>query len=303
MPAPRSTDRALLEQALSVPAKAFILGEYAVLGGLPAVVATFGPRFGLRFRESEKTGELFDPRSPAGLLAARANPPLATARYQFEDPFEGTGGFGASTAQFALLYMALAHEEGGVSAERGELEWYAAWELYREITSGQPLPPSGADLIAQWRGGVCAFDPRGEYFQATFKGIGGNPACADLWEAFDWTGILVFSASAQEGRKVNTHEHLARLAQLGVTPQAFSDAPEMRGLLAGLREPLFRGLDAIRGNDAAGLGRAMEAYAGELARLGLEARATGKTGTRSASSRACSVSKARARCRPTRFSS
>src|SRR5207237_74228 len=95
--------------------------------------------------------------SPGGRLLewARAEG-VAPIEIEFEDPHEGAGGFGASSAQFALLYRAL--------AERAGLEPSApaAWRRYRQLTAvgaGEGLAPSGADLVAQWLGGICDFDP------------------------------------------------------------------------------------------------------------------------------------------------
>jgi mevalonate kinase len=222
-----SQDRA---RASSIPGKAFLLGEYAALAGLPAVVAALGPRFELHAGDAgpEAGADGFAAESPAGKLLAGAG-----RGFRFRDPYEGAGGFGASTAQFALAYQALG--SGPLTAE-------AAWRKYRELSSG-----SGADLVAQWLGGVTLFDPRGGFH------------AEDLSRSLDWSWLLVFSATGIAGRKTQTHSHLAGLA---------ADVPRLGARLLPLVE---NALAAIRNGDDLGLGLLMDGYAQALSREGLEA--------------------------------
>lgn len=245
---------ALESPLYSAPGKVFVLGEYAILGGLPAVVASVGPRFGLNLRSGAASE--FHPQSPAARLLDWADHAGALSNvgnalefpFEFRDSFGGHGGFGASTAQFALAYRALAELHGW---EQG---WEKVWKLYRELTAGKGVfSPSGADLVAQWQGGVVLFEPAAE-----------KPVCANLWRDFDWSDLLVFSAAAQEGRKVATHSHLDALSGNG----------GFERLLESLRPWLSQGINAIRENHAAGLGDAMNGYASALFEAGLELGAT-----------------------------
>jgi hypothetical protein len=106
---------------------------------------------------------------------------------EWVDPYQGAGGFGASTAQFALAYFAFMQ----ASAERAETagDWKSAWDLYRSLMGSDVLVPSGADLVAQWQGGVVEFDPR--LFRAGVD-PGAQPVVEDLWQCFDWSQLLVF---------------------------------------------------------------------------------------------------------------
>ncbi len=225
----------------SIAGKVFVLGEYAVLGALPAVVASLGPRFELR-PCGTGPAEVFHPESPAGrFLNSVARDEKRV--FEFFDPFSGNGGFGASTAQFALLYAAL----HGVNDS-----WQSVWRKYRDLTAESPVPPSGADLVAQWHGGVIRFQ--------------GDLVCEDLWDAFDWSKLLVFTATAQSGRKVITHEHLQTLARRSLFQENSS-------FLLQLMTPLTGGIEAIRENDAVKLGSAMSSYAAVLNQAGLESKA------------------------------
>ncbi|MBC7691016.1 MAG: hypothetical protein H7222_04555 [Methylotenera sp.] len=234
----------------SIAGKVFILGEYAVLRGLPALVAATSPRFALRSaaRNGSVVGKTnhteYAPASPAGRFLHWACKNPSDIPFEFIDPLLGAGGFGASTAQFALL----------VELELGQVGWKRAWELYRKLMtpSESPvsadaagaagIPPSGADLVAQWQGGVQLFDPT----KATTE---------DLTQALSWSDFLIFSATGIAGRKVATHEHLAKL-------QNFSTES--------LEKPLFDGIAAIRAGDRARLGQCLGQYADALHELGFE---------------------------------
>ena len=236
-----------LKTEYSIAGKVFILGEYAALAGHPALVATLSPRQKLLVvNPALDTFEKFHAHSPLGLLQDWAKsqgfPPLA---FSFEDPIPGKGGFGASTGQFAMAYFAYAERNINI-----ESSWRAAWQLYRELTQVETLPPSGADLVAQWQGGVVFFDPR-------------EPTCTNVWSDFDWSSLLIFSATAQAGRKVATHEHLALLSQRGF--------PEKDGeLLKALERTLRSGFVAIQQDDAGLLAQSMNQYASILHDAGLE---------------------------------
>jgi mevalonate kinase len=214
----------------SCAGKVFLLGEYAALSGLPSLVAAVGPRFGLRVGGTSA----FASESPVGRLLAWAGEPALS--FSFEDPHDGAGGFGASTAEFALAYLALAETRGWDDSRR---RWDACWSLYRELTG---MRPSGADLVAQWRGGVTLFDGR-------------ERRASDLFPLFDWSGTLVFSAAHQPGRKLATHEHLATLPSF--------DPASLEPLVAA-------GVRAVGEGAVESFGRALTAYAEALSSEGLE---------------------------------
>lgn len=247
-------DRESVIASYSAPGKVFILGEYAVLGGLPSVIAAVGPRFTLDLLADDE-GDSFHPQSPvARLLDWAGRLGAATTSVRFNDAQAAgskAGGFGASTAQFALIYRALADHENW------DTSWEKVWALYRELTRaqrGEGFPPSGADLVAQWSGGIRLFQMKGECAAIT----------EDLSGPFDWSRVLVFSAGEQQGRKVATHEHLATL----------KDRTRFGELLSALEKPLTRGIAAIREGNVKTLGSALTEYADVLAQAGLEIPAT-----------------------------
>jgi hypothetical protein len=116
------------------------------------------------------------------------------------------------------------------------------------------IAPSGADLVAQLRGGVTLFDPA-------------SLTCADLWAGFDWSRLLIFVPDAQPDRKVATHAHLKALS-------GGREAKWRERLFSRLERPLMRGLFAIARRDIRALGRAMNDYADVLADSRLEIQRT-----------------------------
>lgn len=184
----------------------------------------------------------FHPQSPAGRLLDVARG-VRERSFKFVDPHQGAGGFGASTAQFALVYGALAEEAGW------DLSPQAVRRVYRELLIGdaisQTLPPSGADLIAQLSGGVVKFDAARE-------------TVTQHAESADWRRLLVFSATSQAGRKVPTHEHLARLGTLKA------------GLVIALSSLVDRAEQALANEDGAAFGAVLTEYAEALSAGGLE---------------------------------
>lgn len=236
--------------SFEIPGKVFVLGEYAVLAGEPILGAAIGPKFKLtaELRPEHSDGRPniigapFAEQSPAGRLLAASSP--VHWSFDFTDPLQGAGGLGASTAQFALAYAVLAQEHSWL------MDWKTVWQKYRALFSDQKIKPSGADLVAQWRGGVSYFDPKEMY-------------CLDVWPILDWSKLLVFSASHQLGRKTATHEHLSKLEQSGQIAQDSS-------LILELKKSLYPGLEAVRQGDLISLGQAMDQYADTLWHADLE---------------------------------
>ncbi len=215
---------------ISIPSKVFLLGEYAVLTGASAWLSAVSPRFELRDGASTK----FHPESPAGkFLASQGRNEVAGT---FVDPWEGRGGFGGSTAEFAVA----AYREG----VRAPLD---AWRAYRELSRDEnpTRRPSGADLIAQWSGGTVEWDPKSEKITDLTHEIGALP-------------ILIFSATHLPNRKTVTHSHLETLASSSLS-------------FGSLLPSLERAREGLRLRKWTEVGHAFSAYADSLSHLGLEA--------------------------------
>lgn len=214
-----------------------MIGEYVALSGGPALVCAIEPRFEFG-APSEELGPAarFHPDSPAGRLAGEIN----FVPFAFKDPYEGRGGFGASTAQFIAAWRAAGNPLS---------ETEVVWRAYR-ARAGQPRP-SGADLVAQLTGEAVWVGFRDDGMALTVEA--------------ESSGLLarmrVYSATRIEGRKTATHEHLRSLGAEGVIAPALRAT--LRAILSGARDALSR-------EDGVALGRAMDDYAEALHAAGLE---------------------------------
>jgi mevalonate kinase len=111
----------------------------------------------------------------------------------FSDPFESSGGFGASSAQFVLLYKAylkLAYKQFNISQFINE---------YRKLACDEndSSKPSGADCVAQY------------YNHHVFFNSANNSVEKVEWNFLD-IDFLIFKT----GTKVPTHQHLKDLQKI-----------------------------------------------------------------------------------------
>lgn len=191
---------------ISVPSKTFLIGEYAVLSGGPALVLLHEPVFDISIEVlGTKSGIDFHSESPAGLYCRQKN--LGLSQFSFVDPHGGRGGFGASSAQFLAAWLTAQSEAVGGSLvgvlnsliERDPLGRVSMKEEtvsrilrdYRSVLSG---PASGADVLAQLLGYVSLIDQNRR-----------------LWESWSWVFEKYTFSIYRTGLKVQTHVHLNQL--------------------------------------------------------------------------------------------
>jgi mevalonate kinase len=178
----------------SVPAKTFLVGEYVALDGGPSIIVNTNPRFELVLQPANigaagSGSALFVGSSPAGRYIAKYPDAFDGQDAEFIDPFQGKGGLGASSAQFALACAA--HKEWK-SLDPSTFDWSELLTEYRSCAwNGVGTPPSGADVVAQLTGGITYFDARGS-------------TAGQLEWNFPKLGFTLF----RTGSKLPTHEHL-----------------------------------------------------------------------------------------------
>jgi len=180
---------------LSVGSKTFLIGEYLALRGGPALVAVTQPRFSL---DLSSQGEAFHHQSPAGRLIQESS---AKASLRFFDPHTGAGGFGASTAQFVLSYVALKAEQMGFAAALAEIRADSGQGLletyWRCSSESSAVRPSGFDVLAQIFGGLVSLDLR---------------AKAKISSTHSWPMRGLSFTLIRTGAKLATHEHLKEVS-------------------------------------------------------------------------------------------
>lgn len=206
---------------LSVGSKVFLMGEYLALDGGPALLASLEPRFQMKVTKQNTlpaaaVSELANvsPLSPAGIFYQNNYKALSQYQFEFQDPYAGKGGWGASSAQYAML-AAFYYGQSTIQTEaQWNLDLHQVDQEYlkitRENTAG--LPPSGMDVLAQLRGGLVFIDRN--------KGRLDNL----IWP-FNDISFLMFAT----GVKIATHTHLQNLynSDFGELPfEALRDSAE-----------------------------------------------------------------------------
>lgn len=196
---------------ISVPSKSFFAGEYSALNGGPAITVATAPRFELRVRAGAGWTTGINKDSPAGKLIQQHSLFFNQFDLEFFDPHMGRGGWGASTAQFLAAYRLL-HWQGTADERKGDQEnGHESYFDHEKLTSpmvtgllenykqvawdGRGLPPSGADLIGQLKGGFTFFEKRK------------NLITSLKWAFSDLEFYLI-----PTGAKVATHHHLQELS-------------------------------------------------------------------------------------------
>lgn len=227
----------------SAPSKTFLAGEYLALDGGPTLLVTTEPRFEMEVTKG--TGRLtgLGEGSPAARFISRHGDFFASLNLQFRDPFRGAGGWGASTAQYLCAFALWSWKNAANDESVREIDTKQLMgEYLQDAWSGQGRAPSGADLIAQLKGGFVFFERRAGLISRT------------AWPFADLEAVLI-----RTGQKVPTHEHLRGLGEI-----------ETSGLQS-IMERLQRAWNAA---DSAEFVAAIQAYGEELARLQFVAPAT-----------------------------
>jgi mevalonate kinase len=180
---------------ISLPSKTFFVGEYLALKGGPVLTVNTRPRFQMKIGGTDQKNKIH-PESPAGKLLEAHSEFFKNINIEFLDPHLGKGGFGASSAQFAMLY-ALRHID---THFRFDVQRFYDWKMllsdYQNLSLKTRYLPSGADLIGQVCGGITFFN-RSEGKLQNFA-----------WPFSD-IGFYIL----RTGFKVATHEHLSELSE------------------------------------------------------------------------------------------
>jgi mevalonate kinase len=170
----------------AIPAKTFLVGEYAAIARAPAIVLTTAPCFALSIEEHPGLVGIH-PSSPAGQWWNQYGP--RGVGLKFTDPYHGIGGVGASSAEFVGVYLAQSYLNKQLPDANLLLEAYQDFSY-----DGQGARPSGYDVLAQMLGGVVYIDKQHSICQKMF------------WPFCDVDFLLIHS-----GQKLATHCHLQSL--------------------------------------------------------------------------------------------
>lgn len=170
-----------------IPAKTFLLGEYAAVVGAPAIILTTSPCFELSFADDERVDGIH-PDSPAGQWWAHHRIP--SQGLVWRDPYQGKGGLGASSAQFLSVYLASCRLLHVAPSHKALLDAY-----YQCAWRGEGLKPSGYDVLAQSQN-RCVYINRQE----------------NLIKSYDWPFKDISFLLLHSGQKLATHYHLKNIS-------------------------------------------------------------------------------------------
>ncbi|RME17754.1 MAG: hypothetical protein D6797_01850 [Bdellovibrio sp.] len=191
-----------MKYTLSAPAKTFLLGEYLVLKGGPALLVNTSPRFQMEIQSFGEEGycQGIHPHSPAGRWVRQERELFSQNQVSFKDPYEGKGGLGASSAQFLMVYLWQKMVQSPVLNWQKEVfDWKTLWQDYRSLhedgQSDKSWMPSGADVVSQFMGKVCLLE---------------LPKKA---QTFSWPFSDLGFFLLRTGNKQKTHEHLQHLEE------------------------------------------------------------------------------------------
>lgn len=182
----------------TAPSKTFIVGEYAVLFDLPALILLEKPFFTLSaVKQTGTHRNPFHPESPAGQYYENHRDDFADLAIDFHDPHSGLGGFGCSSAEFVLLKKL---HDSHVNQSSSPFE---VLQAYQKVTEGQTPPPSGADVIAQCHNNaeIIFYNPKDK-----------------VLETFNWPFKDAHYQTHHTGNKVETHQALHLPSNLPLQP-------------------------------------------------------------------------------------
>lgn len=226
----------------TIPGKTFLAGEYLALQEGPTLVFNSQPCFELKVKTG--SGQLHNIHldSPAGVFVSKHSDFFGNYDLQFQDPYGGRGGLGASTAQFLGAYAFFKSREQGATALTN-ISVPTLLQAYYEVAwSGEGPRPSGADLVGQLHGGLTVFDKSQ------------NQTEVISWPFEDLNFFLVHT-----GNKVATHEHLKNLQEFSVE--------NLRGAFAIL-------IQALQEKNSDGFVQGINAYGQALRELNLTCQPT-----------------------------
>lgn len=166
-----------------IPAKTFLVGEYAAVAKGSALILTTTPCFTLSMSEQSNLSGI-NPHSPAACFWQQQE--TTEQGLLWTDPYQEQGGLGASSAQFLGCYLAHCALRNSTPNTTELLDAY-----YQYAWSGKGIKPSAYDVLAQSQSG-CVFINKNQQKVQSYP-----------WVFKNLSFILLHT-----GTKLATHEHL-----------------------------------------------------------------------------------------------
>ncbi len=182
-----------LPSCISFPSKTFLIGEYAVMGGAPALLVNTQPRFQFHIQHPVKNNSHpFHKNSPAGLFIKENKEIFSSVSIQYSQAYGH--GFGLSGAEFNCVYLLETLLRGDSIVDIHCFDILEKYLSFLNVNYKERIP-SGADVVSQWLGEVCLFCP---------------PTIA---ESFSWPFKDLSFSLIRTGESLQTWKHLENLKQ------------------------------------------------------------------------------------------
>ena len=199
--------------SISVPSKTFLSGEYLALLDGPAILIGSQPRFVHKFDLNEDkefyTNPIENEKDPLFQYWDENEDFLMDFDSEFMDPYDGEGGFGASSAQWATYYAFVNQYHNSIKnlfdKSKNENDFLKNLDFqfieeflnkYRSYSKSK-FPPSGYDVISQWTGKLTYIDIKNKVIKR-----------------LDWPFNNLSFVLIKSSEKTLTHTHLEDLKQI-----------------------------------------------------------------------------------------
>lgn len=215
---------------LSAKSKTFLVGEYCVTCGGSAIVLCTSPSFLLKVGKKLEMIKGIKSSSPAFAFYKLHADVYRGLFINFYDPHCRAGGFGASSAQFAMLYKLKKKIEGNELENESISNEYIAKFLqeyhsiaqhmkanfrHSSINNGL-IKPSGADCLAQLHNSNI-------YFNSSTNEV----EKLEYWPFTDINFVII-----RTGEKLPTYRHLCQLSAGFIE----ENSPRLSDIVEGVRE-------------------------------------------------------------------
>ncbi len=171
--------------------KTFLVGEYSVLFGGTCILLITPPYFELTVITGKTALTGISRKSQAYKLYNNHKDIFRGLAINFKDPHKRTGGWGASSAQYSLLYKLYLKLNGNL------FEVNKFLNEYRYLSDNNSILPSGADCLAQYENQSIYYNSCNRYYEPI------------KWH-FKNLDFYIFKTK----KKIITHEHLKTINNL-----------------------------------------------------------------------------------------
>lgn len=210
-----------MKYRIQMPGKTFFFGEYAALEGGSALLLSTGPGFEMNFSKGVGEGNCFHLESPAGLYYSQNQSFFRDWSIHFSDFYNGSGGFGASTAQFIGLALFRKYIQAPESLLSSDQTFKDIWSEYQIVNLRDRASdnfaetlaqlPSGYDLWAQCLGAISGLRRQSiSGVSDDFSSFVRNEV-SFVSRTLDWPFPDLEFALVPTGNKIATHDHLKNI--------------------------------------------------------------------------------------------